>query len=349
MKSLPLGRSGIAVTDWCLGTMTFGTATPEDDAHAQIDAAEAAGINFMDTAEMYPVNPVRAETVGLTEEIVGNWVARAGARRDNWIIATKVTGNNEGFVRDGRGYDGKVIAEAVEGSLRRLRTDRIDLYQTHWPVRGAYMFRRNWTFDPRQQPSKAEIEDHMNEVLDATDVLVKAGKVRAWGLSNETAWGTAEWLRLAEARGLPRVASIQNEYSLLCRLFDTDLAELCHHEDVLLMAFSPLGAGFLTGKYQDGAVPAGSRMSVGPQMGGRRTERVFPAVQAYLDIAARHGLDPVHMALAWLRTRPFATSATFGATTLDQLRHILAGEDVDLPDAVLSEIDAAHRAHPMPY
>ncbi len=349
MKTLPLGRTGIEVTDWCLGTMTFGTHTPEADAHAQIDAALDAGINFLDTAEMYPVNPVAAETVGMTEEAIGNWVAKAGSRRDDWVIATKVSGANGGFIREGRGYDGRIIAEAVEGSLRRLRTDRIDLYQTHWPNRGSYMFRQNWTFDPRRQPSRAEVEDHMNEVLEAMDAQVKAGKVRAFGLSNESAWGTAAWLRLAEARGLPRVASIQNEYSLLCRFFDTDLAELAHHEDVLLLAFSPLGAGFLTGKYQDGAVPKGSRMDIGPEMGGRRTDRVLPAVQAYLDIAGRHGIDPVHLALAWCRTRPFPVSAIFGATTLNQLHRILAGDGVTLSDDILAEIDAAHRAHPMPY
>lgn len=349
MKMLPLGRTGIEVSDWCLGTMTFGTHTPESDAHDQIDASEAAGINFMDTAEMYPVNPVAKETVGKTEETIGTWIAKAGARRDNWVIATKVSGNNPGWVRDGRGYDAEVIAEAVDGSLGRLQTDRIDLYQTHWPLRGSYMFRQNWTFDPRKQPSKSEVEDHMNEVLDAMDALVKAGKIRAWGLSNESAWGTSQWLRLAEARGLPRVASIQNEYSLLCRFFDTDLAETCHHEDVLLLAFSPLAAGFLTGKYQGGAVPDGSRMFYGPDMGGRKSARVFAAVQAYLDIAAKYGLDPVHMALAWLRTRPFANSAMWGATRLEQLHHILAGDEVVLSDEVVEDINLAHQAHPMPY
>ena len=349
MQKLPLGRSGLEVTDWCLGTMTFSTHTDETDAHAQIDMSEAAGINFMDTAEMYPVNPVAKETVGMTETCIGNWVAKAGARRDNWVIATKVAGNNGGFVRDGKGYDAAVIAEAVEGSLKRLQTDRIDLYQTHWPVRGSYMFRQNWTYDPRSQPSRAEIEDHMLEVLGAMQAMIDAGKIRAWGLSNESAWGTAEWIRLAEANGLTRPASIQNEYSLLCRLFDTDLCELCHHEDVLALPFSPLGAGFLTGKYQAGAVPEGSRMHFGPEMGGRKTARVFDAVLAYLDIAARHGLDPVHMAMAWLRSRPFANSAIFGATSLAQLEHLLAGDAVTLSEEVLAEIDTAHQAHPMPY
>lgn len=349
MNYLELGRTGIRVSDWCLGTMTFGTHTPEAEAHAQIDASLAAGINFLDTAEMYPVNPVAAETVGKTEETIGTWVAKAGARRDDLVIATKVSGDNPGWVREGRGYDAEIIPQAVDGSLKRLQTDRIDLYQTHWPIRGSYMFRQNWTFDPRKQPSKAEVEDHMNSVLEAMDAQVKAGKIRAWGLSNESAWGTAQWLRLAEAKGLPRVASIQNEYSLLCRLYDTDLGELGHHEDVVLLAFSPLAAGYLTGKYQNDAVPVGSRMDFGPTMGGRKTPRVLPAVQAYLDIAARHGIDPVHLAMAWCRTRPFPVSAIFGATTMDQLTHLLGGDDVVLSDEVLAEIDTAHRAHAMPY
>ncbi len=348
MKMLDLGRSGLKVTDWCLGTMTWGTHTPEAEAHAQIDRAAEAGINFMDTAEMYPVNPVLEETTGKTEEVIGTWIAKAGARRDDWVIATKVSGAGAP-ARGGEGYDRDIIPRTVNASLKRLQTDRIDLYQTHGPMRGTYAFRQNWTFDPRKQPSKAEVEDHMNGVLDAMDAVVKAGKVRAWGLSNESAWGTAEFLRLAEARGLPRVASIQNEYSLLCRLFDTDLAELCHHEDVLLMAYSPLAAGILTGKYQGGALPEGSRMAINPSGGGRMTDRVLPVTQVYLDIAARHGLDPVHMALAWLRTRPFKISAIFGATTFAQLEHILAGEAVTLSEAVLEDIEAAHKANPMPY
>ncbi len=348
MRKIELGRSGIEVTDWCLGTMTFGTQTPEDVAHAQIDRAGEAGLSFMDTAEMYPVNPVRAETVGRTEEIIGNWVAKAGAKRDGWVIATKVTGANGGFVRDGRGFDGGNLRETVETSLRRLQTDRIDLYQTHWPERGSYMFRQNWTYDPSGQDRQATL-DHMLDVLTAMDALIGEGKVRAFGLSNESCWGTAQWLRLAEENGLPRIASIQNEYSLLCRLYDTDLAELGHNEDVTLLSFSPLAGGLLTGKYRDGQVPKGSRMDVGSAMGGRNRPRAHEAVAAYLDVATRHGLDPVHMAMAWQRTRPFPRAAIFGATTLAQLDHMLAGAETTLAPEVVREIDAVHHAHPMPY
>lgn len=348
MEMKPLGRTGIMVSDLCLGTMTFGTQTSEVEAHRQMDMALAGGINFVDGAEMYPVNPVSAETVGRTEEILGSWNAANRARRGDYVLATKHSG--EGFVhaRGGAAISKETIPEAIEGSLRRLQTDCIDLYQFHWPNRGSYMFRQNWNFEPRPH-DPVHILDDMRDCLDALQAQVDKGNIRAFGLSNESAWGTAQWLRLSEETGAPRVASIQNEYSLLCRLFDTDMAELCVYEDVGLMAFSPLAAGFLTGKYQGGAVPSGSRMSLVPKMGGRKSDRVFDAVAAYLEIAARHGLDPIHMALAWCRSRPFMGSVIFGATTVEQLEHILAGKDLVLPAGVIEEINAAHRAFPMPY
>ncbi|MEM9785557.1 MAG: aldo/keto reductase [Pseudomonadota bacterium] len=347
MQKLPLGRTDIMVSEWCLGTMTFGNQTPEDDAHNQIDMSLDAGINFLDTAEMYPVNPIRAETVGLSEQVIGNWIAKTG-RRDEIVVATKVSGNNPGWVREGRGYDGAVIREAVETSLKRLQTDVIDLYQMHWPVRGSYMFRQNWHYDPSRQ-NRQETLDHMMDVLEALGEAVKAGKIRAIGMSNESAWGMTKWIDQAEAAGLPRMASVQNEYSLLCRLYDTDMAEMAVNEDVTLLSFSPLACGLLTGKYQNGQVPAGSRMAINGDLGGRRSPRVFEATQAYLDIAAKHGLEPVHMSMAWQRTRPFAVSAIFGATTSAQLEQILAGKDVVLPTDMMAEIDEAHKAYPMPY
>ena len=347
MKTIPLGRSDITVTDWCLGTMTFGNQTPEEDAHRQIDMARDAGLTFMDCAEMYPVNPVRKETVGRSEEILGTWFARTGRRAD-WVLATKVSGNNGGFVRDGHGYDGKVIPETIDASLRRLQTDYIDLYQMHWPMRGSYAFRQNWGYDPSTQDRQKTI-DHMGEVLRALDAAMKAGKIRAIGMSNESAWGMSRWVDLAEAEGLPRMVSVQNEYSLLCRLYDTDMAEMAVNEDVTLLSYSPLGAGLLTGKYQDGACPEGSRMALNGDLGGRKGARAFEATQAYLDIARRHGLDPVHMALAWQFTRPFPVSAIFGATTSAQLARTLEGRDLTLSPEVVKEIERAHRAHPMPF
>lgn len=348
MKKNPLGRTGIEVTDLCLGTMTFGTQTSEADAHIQIDMALDAGINFLDAAEMYPVNPVSNETVGRTEEILGNWNAANSARRGEYILATKHSGAGFMHARDGAPITARTIPEAIEGSLRRLQTDCIDLYQFHWPNRGSYMFRQNWDYAPSGHNTD-EVLANMQECLSALQRQVDKGNIRAFGLSNESAWGTAQWLRLAEQVGTPRVASVQNEYSLLCRHFDTDMAELSVHEDVGLMAFSPLAAGFLTGKYQNDVVPDGSRMSLVPTMGGRKYDRVFDAVDAYLEIARRHGLDPVHMALAWCRTRPFMMSAIFGATTVAQLEHILAGKDLQLTDEILKEISVAHRANPMPF
>lgn len=348
MKMNPLGRTGIMVSDLCLGTMTFGTQTSEAVAHRQMDMALAAGINFVDAAEMYPVNPISKETIGRTEEILGNWNAANPTRRGEYVLATKHSGAGFMHARDGAPISGETIPEAIEGSLRRLQTDCIDLYQFHWPNRGSYMFRQNWHYNPSGDNRDAVI-DEMRGCLQALQAQVDKGNIRAFGLSNESAWGTAQWVRLADEMGAPRVASIQNEYSLLCRLFDTDLAELCLFEDVGLMAFSPLAAGFLTGKYQGGAVPDGSRMSLVPNMGGRKSDRVFDAVATYLDIANRHGLDPVHMALAWCQARPFTMSAIFGATTEAQLQHILNGKDLVLSDEVMGEIAEAHKACPMPF
>lgn len=347
MERIELGRSGLKVSAWCLGTMTYGNQTPEADAHGQIDRALDAGIDFIDTAEMYPVNPVRKETAGRSEEIVGSWLAKTG-RRSEVLLATKITGPNGFGIRDGKGYDGAAIRGAVEASLKRLRTDVIDLYQLHWPVRGSYMFRQNWRYDPSGQDRAATLA-HMDDVLGALADLVQEGKLRAFGLSNESCWGTTRWIDRAEATGGPRVASVQNEYSLLCRLYDTDMAEMAVNEDVTLLAFSPIAAGLLTGKYQDGAVPEGSRMSLNADLGGRKSDRVFAAVAAYHALAAAHGLDPVQMAVAWCRTRPFPTCPIFGATTVEQLDRILAGTELVLPEEVVRAIDDVHKAHPMPY
>ncbi|CUH65697.1 General stress protein 69 [Thalassovita gelatinovora] len=347
MKKNPLGRTGLMVTDLCLGTMTFGTQTEPPQAHAQIDLALDRGINFIDTAEMYPVNPVRKETVGRTEEIIGDWIAANPVRRADFILATKHSGDGA-HARDGAPISAQSIPQAVEGSLRRLKTDCIDLYQFHWPNRGSYMFRKNWRYDPSTQ-NRADTIAHMEDALGALQQQVEKGNIRHFGLSNESAWGTTMWCQTADRTGGPRPATIQNEYSLLCRLFDTDLAEVTANEDVGLICFSPLAAGLLSGKYQHGAVPAGSRMSLVPELGGRKTERVFPAVAAYLQVAQSHGLDPVHMAIAWARQRPFMTSVIFGATTMAQLEHVFDADELVLDDDVMAELDRVHKQHPMPY
>ena len=346
MRKVSLGRDGPEVSEICLGTMTWGRQNTPEEAHAQIERAAERGCTFMDAAEMYPVPP-EAETVGRTEEIVGEWFARTG-RRDEWVVATKMTGSNGGMVRDGRGIEPGDLADAVHGSLRRLRTDRIDLYQLHWPDRGSYHFRQHWTYDPTGQ-DRAAVRQHMDDVMGALARLVEAGDVRHFGLSNESAWGTTRWIDAAERAGGPRVVSVQNEYSLLCRLFDTDLAETAHQEEVALLAFSPVATGLLTGKYQGGAVPEGSRMTLNPELGGRRTPRVFEAVDAYLEVARRHGLDPVHLAIGFCLSRPVRTIPIVGATSVEQLDRALGAAGAPLPDAVLEDIDRAHRAHPKPY
>ncbi|MEM9437064.1 MAG: aldo/keto reductase [Pseudomonadota bacterium] len=348
MKMKPLGRTGIDVTDYCLGTMTWGNQTPEADGHRQMDAALAAGINFVDTAEMYPVNPVTKETIGRTEEIIGTWHAKNPGRRGDYILATKHSGEGLGYVRDGEPISSKTIASTIEESLARLQTDYIDLYQFHWPNRGSYMFRKNWNYDPSGMKGD-DVRADMEDCLEALQKEMEKGTIRAFGLSNESAWGTSQFLRLAEEKGLPRVASVQNEYSLLCRLYDTDMAEMSVAEDVGLLAFSPLACGFLTGKYQGGAVPEGSRMSIGPGMGGRMQPRVLETTEAYLKLAQEHGVDPVHMALAFCTARPFMCSAIFGATSAAQLDHILAGLDVTLSGELMDAINETHKAHPMPY
>ena len=343
----------IEVSDVALGTMTFGHDTPRDEAFDQMDRALDAGITLLDTAEMYPVNPVRAEHHGRTEQIIGAWLADRGTR-DRVQIATKISGPNGGHTRGGQGFDPENIAEAVDGSLQRLGTDRIDLYQLHWPKRGSYAFRQNWTYDPRGS-SRARVQEHMDGVLTAMKAVVDAGKVRAFGLSNESAWGTMAWLAAAERTGGPRVVAIQNEYSPLYRLYDTDLAELGQKEDVTLLAYSPLAAGLLTGKYAGGTVPAGSRADGDRQtggkgnLGGRRTDRGIAAAEAWGEMARGLGLDPIHAAIAFVRQRPFPAIPILGATRLAQLDHLIAGLDVQLDAEADEAIDAFHRAHPMPF
>lgn len=347
MKMNRLGKTDLMVSELCLGTMTYGNQTKEADAHTQMDMALDGGINFLDAAEMYPVNPIAKETIGLTEEIIGNWFAKHG-RRDDWIVATKHSGEGMQYVRDGAPITSETVPEAVEASLKRLKIDHIDLYQLHWPNRGSYMFRQNWTFDPSHQ-NRTETLQNMADVLGALGREVEKGRIRHIGLSNESAWGTMMWLQVAQSMAGPRMESIQNEYSLMCRLADTDLAEVMIHEEVSLLPFSPLATGLLTGKYQNGAVPDGSRMSLNDSLGGRKTERAFDAVEVYAKVAEDAGLDLPLMALAWSARRPFVASSIFGATTSDQLAYLLKAAEVTLSDDVMRAVDTAHKQVPMPY
>ncbi len=347
MEYRNLGRSDIRVSELCLGSMTWGGKNTESEGHAQIDMALDHGVNFIDTAEMYP-SPPRKETQGATEEILGNWLAKSGRRADV-VIATKIVGAGNGNVRgrNGAPISPVTIREAVEGSLKRLQTDYIDLYQFHWPNRGSYHFRKYWDYSPEKRDPATE-RAGMQANLETVAALMAEGKIRAFGTSNETAWGVAKYLELAETGNLPRMATIQNEYSLLCRIYDLDLAELSVNEDVGLLAYSPLAAGILTGKYQGDVTPAGSRREGNETLGGRLTPRAFPAVAAYRQVAEKHGLDMVQMALAWCLTRPFMGSVIFGASSQDQLARILQAPALRLDQDVLADINAVHRDYPLP-
>ena len=347
MKTVALGKTGLVVSELCLGTMTWGSQNTESEGHAQADLSLDHGVTFWDTAEMYPTNPIRPETIGNTERIIGTWLAARGGR-DRVQIATKITGKGMAAVRDGAAITGQSLRLAVEASLSRLQTDYIDLYQLHWPNRGSYHFRQMWRYAPQGTDKLAETA-HMTDVLTTAQALIAEGKIRAIGLSNESVWGAARWLHLADTLGLPRMASVQNEYSLLCRQFDTDWAELSLIEDMPLLAFSPLAVGLLSGKYAGDVTPHGTRRSVAPDLGGRITPQVFPAVAACLGIAARHGIDPCQLAIAFCRSRPFVTIPIIGATSLDQLRTNIGAADVTLAPEVLEDIAQAHRAHPAPY
>jgi aryl-alcohol dehydrogenase-like predicted oxidoreductase len=342
MKLKPLGRTDLLVTEICLGTMTWGSQNTEAEGHAQIDMALEAGVNFMDTAELYAV-PGSPQTSGRTEEIIGNWLEKSG-KRDSWIIASKIGGGGSKFLREGRRADGPSIRTAFEQSLRRLKTDYLDLYQIHWASRGSYNFDGSWTYAPHKQDTSdvlANIEDMLGTLGD----LIKEGKLRHAGVSNETTWGIGQWLRIAEARGLPRLVSVQNEYNLLRRHFDLDLAELSHHEHVGLLAYSPLAGGLLTGKYNDGQIPKGSRADY-QRAFWRLNEHSEAAVKQYQALAARHGLDPAQMAIAFALTRPFMTSVIVGATSTAQLANALGARDIVLSPELLAEIDTIHRRYP---
>ncbi|WP_323036205.1 aldo/keto reductase [Pararhodobacter sp.] len=346
MKTHKLGPNGPTVPNICLGTMTWGRQTPMADAHRQIDMALEHGLTYLDTAEMYPVNPFSPETLGGTEEVIGAWNAKGG--RDKLVIASKVSGEGCEVIEGGAPMiDAPRLRSAVEAALKRLQTDRIDIYQLHWPNRGSYQFRANWTYKPPRD--RAGFQAHILEILTEAAALIAEGKIGQIALSNESAWGLAQWIHAADSHGLPRIATIQNEYSLLCRLFDTDMAEASVMENVPLLAFSPLATGLLTGKYAGDVVPEGSRRSLNATLGGRITPRVFDAVAAYLGLARDWSIDPSHMAIAWHRSRPFVSIPIIGATTTAQLEHLLPTVNLTLDPDLIAAIDDVHRSHPMPF
>ena len=334
--------AGREVSKICLGTMTWGQQNTEAEAHEQISYALERGINMLDAAEMYPVPP-RAETQGRTEEYIGTWFKKTGLR-DSYVLATKAAGPNPEFhyLRGGPKFTKEQLIEAVNGSLRRLQTDCIDLYQLHWPDRYTNFFGQRGYFH-REQP-----ETPIEETLQALVDIVKSGKVRAIGLSNETPWGTMKFLELADREGLPRVDSIQNPYSLLNRTYEIAMAEVSHREDVGLLAYSPLGMGLLTGKYRNGAKPEGSRMVVFERFTRYEGAETWEAAERYLQLADDHGINPTHMALAFVNARPFVVSNIIGATTMEQLKMNIDSLDIVLSKDVLKGIEAIQQAIPNP-
>lgn len=346
MQYRTLGRTGLDVSLICLGTMTWGSQNSEEEAHAQLDYALDQGVNFIDTAEAYPVTPTSPLTQGRTEEYIGSWIAARG-RRDDIILATKVAGptrDTRTFRGGNNRLDRRNVTLAVEDSLRRLRTDYIDLYQVHWPDRPVASFGERGLAAITDAEEVVPIE----ETLDALADLVKAGKVRHIGVSNETPWGVSEYLRLARDNGLPRIASIQNAYNLLNRLFEIGLSEFALREQVSLLAYSPLAGGNLTGKYLGGVIPAGSRRDVATQFRRYDLPGQPLASARYVAIAQAHGLHPAQLALAYVNSRPFVTSNIIGATSLDQLAIDIASVNVTLSDEALAAIEAVHRDLPDP-
>ena len=344
MQYRQLGRTDLKVSQICLGTMTWAEQNTQEEAFEQMDAALDYGVNFFDTAELYPVPP-SATTYGGTETIIGNWFTQRG-QRAKVILATKVVGPmiKAPHIREGQTrLNREIIEEAVNSSLERLQTDYIDLYQLHWPDRNSNKFGQlNYFHDSE------EVATPILETLEALAAIQKTGKVRHFGLSNETPWGTMRFLHYAETQSLPRVISIQNPYNLLNRTFEIGLAEIAHREQVGLLAYSPLAFGALSGKYLQGNQPENARLTLYSRFVRYKTVHAENAIQSYVDLAQAHGLDPAQMALAYVNSRPFLTSNIIGATSMEQLRINLASSELKLSEEVLAGIEQIHGLYPNP-
>ena len=343
MKYRTLPGTQLSVSEVCLGTMTWGEQNSEAEGHAQLDHAVAQGINFIDTAEMYPIPP-RPETQGRTEAILGRWLARQP--RDRCVIATKVAGpGRREWIRNGRNdLTRENIAEACGTSLERLQTDYIDLFQIHWPQRNVPMFGAT-EFDPAKEREGPAIR----EQVEAMAALIASGKIRHYGLSNETTWGVCEFQRVAKALGVPGPVTVQNSYSLVSRSADNDLAEAFHRERMSLLAYSPLAAGMLTGKYRNGARPPNARHTLFDQAGLRfRKPVVQEAIEAYAQLAARRGLTLPQLALGYVRSRWYVGATIIGATTIAQLEEDIAAAQFDLDEETLADIAAVQAHYPNP-
>lgn len=344
MQYTRLPHTDIEVSKICLGTMTWGRQNTEAEGHQQMDYALEQGVNFFDTAELYPIPP-HADFHSLTEEYIGNWFVKTG-NRDRVVLATKIAGKAPftKYIRT-TGFSPESIREALEGSLRRLRTDYIDLYQLHWPERSTnYFGQRGYTPNPSDH-----WQDNIHQVLETLASLIQEGKIRHVGLSNETPWGTMRYLEEAKVhRELPRMITIQNPYSLLNRLFEVGLSEISMRSDIGLLAYSPLGFGTLSGKYRGGRQPEKARITLFPHYKRYSSEFSAQAIERYADIAERHGLSLTQMALAFVTTRPFVTSNIIGATSMEQLKENIDSIHVELSAEVLEEIEAVHESIPNP-
>jgi aryl-alcohol dehydrogenase-like predicted oxidoreductase len=344
MEYTKLGRTDIDVSRICLGTMTWGEQNTEVEAHEQLNYAVDAGINFIDTAEMYPVPP-RAETQGLTETYIGSWLAKR-QDRDKLIIASKVCGQDlfVPYLRNGQAkLDKKNIHEALNASLKRLKTDYIDLYQTHWPDRDTNYFGKLGYYH-----APAKDGTSIAETLDVMNDLVKTGKIRMVGISNETPWGCAEYLRIANEQNLARIVSIQNPYNLLNRTFEIGLSEFAHREQTGLLAYSPLAFGVLSGKFLNGARPEGTRLVLWDRFSRYSNTEAIKATEAYVKLAQENELDPAQMALAYVNSRPFLTSNIIGATSIEQLKSNIGSIDIKLPKNIIRAIESIHEKIPNP-
>jgi aryl-alcohol dehydrogenase-like predicted oxidoreductase len=345
MEYRELGRTGVKVSALTLGTMTFGQQNTEAEGHAQMDYAVDRGINIFDAAEIYPIPP-KPETQGRTEAIIGTWM-QARKNRDKVIVATKVAGRSStiNWLRDDGAPSRQSkdqILEALDKSLARLKTDYIDLYQLHWPDRPMRIFEG---LEFVRLPGDAH---PIHDILETLGTLVRDGKVRFIGLSNETPWGVMTFLRLAEQHGLPRPVSIQNAFNLVNRSFEVGLSEITYEEGVSLLAYSPLGQGYLTGKYENGALPPRSRKTLFNRLGRYEKANGPRAISAYVALAKKHGLDPAQIAIGYAVSRPFVTSVIIGATAMDQLKTDIDAADLALSDTVLEDIDQIHLDYPNP-
>ncbi len=346
MQYRQLGDTDLQVSRLCLGTMTWGGQNNAADAAEQLDIALDHGVNFIDTAELYAV-PIKEETQGVTERYIGEWLAQSG-RRDEVIIATKMSGPGVSYIREARGLEPKDVASAIDGSLKRLQTDVIDLYQLHWPQRQTNTFSRR-EFDPiNDMNSRGE---NIEKMLEALGEQIKAGKIRHIGLSNETAWGIMRYMELHRSKALPRVQSCQNPYSLLQRNWDVGASEVAMREKVGLLAYSPLGGGILTGKYLDGNRPVGARYTDEwgkVSMSKHASNADSDHVRQYVNLARENDMTPTQLAMAYVNSRPYLTSNIFGATTREQLEECLSSDAIELSPEILQEINRLHDAAPSP-